>query len=597
MLALKVRVTIMLLRNIDQPNGLCNRTRLQVLKLTRTSISAQIINGTHFGKKVIIPRLRITSTDKRLPLKIVRKQFPLSVSLAMKINKSQGQSLSKVGLYLPRPVFTHGQLYVAVSRVKIKRGLKVVVCDQDDNQALEEFYEASGRKPNMSKSILFCSNVEDEILSIVPFNVGKLPVRYMGVPLVTRFYDEKGVGDSQLDEHGDPLDLLLFALVLHPVICKIRDSFSLSLHAWYLDNGIGDTLVVGKEDPRSRLARIFLPNIARPLHDVKLLGGPVSVDFDFWNEFVMKRVAKTIVLMDAIAKINDPQCELLLLCSCTGISRLYFTMCTCPPRVFESAQRSFDVALCSSLERSVTTSGPKFGDWQCMLVTLPFSFGGLGIYSAGDVLNYAFLASRLQSVNLQTKLIRHAGIVAFGPIFDDTLSMFNTSMETDLLCNPTETAAPKLMNKMADIYFTRPCSTCSRVFNEDIYGDHAISCAGIVGIKHRHNVVRDTLVDICYLSRISAGKEVDIRMADFLLDRAMIDVAQRKRGKYMAKCAAIGYGYLPFSFSFLGELEPDAVTLLKWIRKFSMAQDIGARTAVHIFNRISFTIAKEVGRI
>ncbi|GJW50383.1 hypothetical protein Tco_0091734 [Tanacetum coccineum] len=457
---------------------------------------------------------------------------------------------------------------------KVKR----VLCNGDTNsgnvikQALEEFYEASGHKPNMSKSILFCSNVEDEILSIVPFNVGKLP-------------------------HGDPLDLLLFALVLHPVICKIRDSFSLSLHAWYLDNGIGDTLVVGKEDPRSRLARIFLPNIARPLHDVKLLGGPVSVDFDFWNEFVMKRVAKTIVLMDAIAKINDPQCELLLLCSCTGISRLYFTMCTCPPRVFESAQRSFDVALCSSLERSVTTSGPKFGDWQCMLVTLPFSFGGLGIYSAGDVLNYAFLASRLQSVNLQTKLIRHAGFVAFRPIFDDTLSMFNTSMETDLLCNPTETAAPKLMNKMADIYFTRPCSTCSRVFNEDIYGDHAISCAGIVGIKHRHNVVRDTLVDICYLSRISAGKEVDIRMADFLLDRAMIDVAQRKRGKYMAKCAAIGYGYLPFSFSFLGELEPDAVTLLKWIRKFSMAQDIGARTAVHIFNRISFTIAKEVGRI
>ncbi|GJT94830.1 replication protein A 70 kDa DNA-binding subunit B [Tanacetum coccineum] len=51
----------------------------------------------------------------------------------MTINKSQGQSLSKVGLYLPRPVFTHGQLYVAVSRVKSKRGLKVVVCDQDGN--------------------------------------------------------------------------------------------------------------------------------------------------------------------------------------------------------------------------------------------------------------------------------------------------------------------------------------------------------------------------------------------------------------------------------------------------------------------------------
>ena len=41
--------------------------------------------------------------------------------------------LFKVGLYLPRPVFTHGQLYVVVSRVKSKQCLKVVVCDQDAN--------------------------------------------------------------------------------------------------------------------------------------------------------------------------------------------------------------------------------------------------------------------------------------------------------------------------------------------------------------------------------------------------------------------------------------------------------------------------------
>ncbi|GJZ14822.1 replication protein A 70 kDa DNA-binding subunit B [Tanacetum coccineum] len=95
-LALKVGVPIMLLRNIDQANGLCNKTRLQVLRLTRTSIQAQIINGTHFGKEVIISRLRITPSDKRLTIKIVRKQYPLSLSFAMAINKSQGQYLSKL---------------------------------------------------------------------------------------------------------------------------------------------------------------------------------------------------------------------------------------------------------------------------------------------------------------------------------------------------------------------------------------------------------------------------------------------------------------------------------------------------------------------
>nr|GEV40742.1 hypothetical protein [Tanacetum cinerariifolium] len=81
-------------------------------------------------------------------------------------------------------------------------------------------------------------------------------------------------------------------------------------------------------------------------------------------------------------------------------------------------------------------------------------------------------------------------------------------------------------------------------------------------------------------------------IADFLPGRAVIDAEHRKRGKYMTKCAAIGYGFLLFSFSSLGELETDAVTLLKRIRNFFMAQDIGARAAIYIFNRISFAIAK-----
>ncbi|GJR69531.1 hypothetical protein Tco_0015596 [Tanacetum coccineum] len=182
---------------------------------------------------------------------------------------------------------------------------------------------------------------------------------------------------------------------------------------------------------------------------------------------------------------------------------------------------------------------------------------------------------------------------------------------------------------------SKPCSACSRVFVGDIYGDHAVSCVGIIGIKHCHNVVLDTLVDICFRSRISAGKEVDIGldggsdkklrpadmllyswdcgldvcvdltgsspltqtgMTDFAPGRMVTDAAHRKRGKYMAKCVAIGYGFLLFfSFSSLGELEADVVTLLKRIRKFSVTQDIEARAAIHIFNMISFSIAKGVG--
>ncbi|XP_076934194.1 uncharacterized protein LOC143600366 [Bidens hawaiensis] len=130
-LLLKVGIPIMLLRNINQKKGLCNGTRLQVVSLGKRVIEAKVVSGTNIGFRTLLSRISLTSSDKKLPFKLKRRQFPISVCFAMTINKSQGQSLSRVGLYLKDPVFTHGQLYVALSRVKTREGIKIVLLDKE----------------------------------------------------------------------------------------------------------------------------------------------------------------------------------------------------------------------------------------------------------------------------------------------------------------------------------------------------------------------------------------------------------------------------------------------------------------------------------
>ncbi|GKB56255.1 hypothetical protein Tco_0912441 [Tanacetum coccineum] len=134
-------------------------------------------------------------------------------------------------------------------------------------------------------------------------------------------------------------------------------------------------------------------------------------------------------------------------------------------------------------------------------------------------------------------------------------------------------------------------------------------------------------VELKLLLRISAGKEVDIgldggvtnhyvqqqicyfthRMEDLMYAVTLLkQIWKFSMAQDIGAGAAInifnsissviakGVGaQIVYRLSF-NLLEKDVVTLLKWIQKFSMAQDIGAHAAIYIFSRISFSIAKGV---
>ncbi|KAJ0843465.1 putative reverse transcriptase domain, exostosin [Helianthus annuus] len=370
-------------------------------------------------------------------------------------------------------------------------------------------------------------------------------------------------------QQGDPLGPLLFALVLHPLVHRIRDRCKLLFHAWYLDDGtlIGDATqvtnaldIIRAEGPSLGLqlnikkAEVFWPTcngvkvqeglfprgIGRPVLGVKLLGGAVSRDSEFISSMALKRANCAVELMRCLKRLRDPQSELLLLRSCMGVAKLLFGLRTCQASLVGGAVSVFDKGLRGALEDIV---GPILGlqdhilrecggdvldsDYRSALDLLHSSLpdldiGGFYIKDTAPPKSQKILANALygeivkrfeekfvlyprQRVVFECLRAPHAQ--DFLPVAPiEGLSQHMSAVEYRAILRY------RLMIPLFPV--DEPCSVCRKACL-DSFGEHAIHCKELPGFKYRHDWVRDVLCDVLKRAEISAKKEAPV---NFLTD-------------------------------------------------------------------------------
>ena len=136
-LILKKGMPLIILRNINLFAGLANGTRVILLKAYKYSLLCTIMSNQ--PKDVLIPRIALNIPIESSSVPFVRKQFPVSCSFAMTINKSIGATFNNEGLCMCfHQCWTHGQLYLAMSRVR--DGSKITYLVSQDPQTHKPNY-------------------------------------------------------------------------------------------------------------------------------------------------------------------------------------------------------------------------------------------------------------------------------------------------------------------------------------------------------------------------------------------------------------------------------------------------------------------------
>lgn len=121
---IKIGALCILIRNLNFSEGLVNGTKVVINRICKFLL--EVYKPDSPLKTYLIPRVIFKFTVGKQGCEVVRKQFPIKLAYALTINKSQGQTLNVVGIDLREHVFAHGQLYVALSRIREMKNVVIL---------------------------------------------------------------------------------------------------------------------------------------------------------------------------------------------------------------------------------------------------------------------------------------------------------------------------------------------------------------------------------------------------------------------------------------------------------------------------------------
>ncbi|XP_029654046.1 uncharacterized protein LOC115227314, partial [Octopus sinensis] len=92
------------------------------------SIEAEVASGPYAGSTLLIQRIPHVSQEMEFlfTCTFTRKLFPVKPTFTLTCNMALGQTFEQIGIYLPTQFFSHGQLFVALSKVRKKANVKTL---------------------------------------------------------------------------------------------------------------------------------------------------------------------------------------------------------------------------------------------------------------------------------------------------------------------------------------------------------------------------------------------------------------------------------------------------------------------------------------